>query len=122
VTEQGLDRNASRVLAGVLRAEIEDGRYPPGSRLPSYRQLRDDHHVALNTAQAAIRMLAAEGIVDIRPAKGAYVREQTGGQAPALRTELSSLQAALHRSSQDLAAAEKRIASLLARMPAEQSE
>jgi DNA-binding FadR family transcriptional regulator len=97
-------------------------RGPPGGKLPSYRQLRDDHHVALNTAQAAIRMLAAEGIADIRPAKGAYVRERAEGEAPAMRAELASLQAVVRRSSQDLAAAEKRIAGLLAQMPAEQPE
>ena len=43
--------------------------------MPSYRQLRDAHHVAQNTAQAAVRLLAAEGLVEIRPARGAYVRE-----------------------------------------------
>ena len=67
-------------------------------------------------------VFADEGIADIRPAKGAYVREQAEGEAPAMRTELASLQAVVRRSSQDLAAAEKRIASLLAQMPAEQPE
>jgi GntR family transcriptional regulator len=104
----------------MLRAEIAGGAYPPGTRLPSYRQLRDDHHVALNTAQAAIQILAVEGLVEIRPARGAYVREGTGaGPAPSLRAELTDLRAALRRSRQDLGAAENAVADILTRLPPE---
>ena len=74
------------------------------------------HHVAQNTAQAAVRLLAAEGLVDIRPARGAYVRENAdgaGGQD--LHAELASLQAALRRSQHELTEAEKTVASLLNR-------
>jgi DNA-binding FadR family transcriptional regulator len=118
VAHQETDRNASKLLADALRAKIEDGGYPPGSKIPSYRQLRDDHHVALNTAQAAIRMLAAEGLVVIRPAKGAYVCPAPESNTPTLRAELTSLQAVLRRNSKDLAAAERQLALLLARLPA----
>ena len=113
------DRNASKQLADVLRAEIGAGAYPPGSKIPSYRQLRDAHHVALNTAQAAIRLLAAEGLVEIRPAQGAYVREHPDGTSPTLRAELANLQTTLRRSRKDLTAAEKALAGLLARLPSE---
>ena len=116
MTSPGPDRFASRRLADALRAEIANGTYPPGSRMPSYRQLRDLHHVAQNTAQAAVRLLAAEGLVDIRPARGAYVRENAdgaGGQD--LHAELASLQAALRRSQHELTEAEKTVASLLNR-------
>ncbi len=116
MTSPAPDRFASRRLADALRAEIMNGTYPPGTRMPSYRQLRDVHHVAQNTAQAAVRLLAAEGLVDIRPARGAYVRgnaDAAGGSD--LHAELASLQAALQRSKQELAEAEKAVASLLAR-------
>jgi DNA-binding FadR family transcriptional regulator len=118
VARPDTDRNASKQLADALRAEIEGGTYPPGSKIPSYRQLRDVHHVALNTAQAAIRILAAEGVVEIRPAKGAYVRDNADGRSPTLRAQLADLQAVLRRSRQDLTAAEKVVAGLLARLPA----
>jgi DNA-binding FadR family transcriptional regulator len=114
------NRNASKQLADALRAEIEAGAYPPGSKIPSYRQLRDIHHVALNTAQAAIRMLAAEGLVEIRPAQGAYVRDPQERSNPTLRTELADLQTVLRRSRHDLTTAEKALAGLLARLPAEE--
>lgn len=115
-----IDRNASKLLADTLRAKIEDGAYPVGSRIPSYRQLRDIHRVALNTAQAAIRILAAEGLVEIRPAKGAFVRDASESRTPTLRAELASLQTVLRRSRQDLAAAERQLALLLARLPADE--
>jgi DNA-binding FadR family transcriptional regulator len=116
MTSPGPDRFASRRLADILRAEIRNGTYPPGARMPSYRQLRDVHHVAQNTAQAAVRLLAAEGLVAIRAARGAYVRENTdAADGPNLRAELVSLQATLRRSRQELTDAEKTVASLLAR-------
>jgi GntR family transcriptional regulator len=116
------DGYASRQLADALRAEINSGAYPPGSKIPSYRQLRDLHHVALNTVQTAIRILAAEGLVEIRPAQGAYVRDPAGASSPTVRAELADLQAALRRGRQDLAAAEKKVAGLLARLPADERQ
>jgi DNA-binding FadR family transcriptional regulator len=118
VDEPDADRRASRQLADGLRAEIQAGTYAPGGKLPSYRQLRDAHHVALNTAQAAIRLLAAEGLVEIRPASGAFVRD-SNGTGPTVRTELETLQAALRRSRRDLAEAESTVSGLLARIAAE---
>ena len=115
------DKHASRQLADTLRAQIADGTYAAGARLPSYRQLRDDHAVALNTAQAAIRLLATEGQVDIRPGSGAFVRPPIDGAGRPLRTELTELRDALRRSRQDLAAAEKTITGLLSRLPPEGS-
>ena len=114
MTSPGPDRFASRRLADALRAEIRNGTYPPGARMPSYRQLRDVHHVAQNTAQAAVRLLAAEGLVEIRPARGAYVRENPD-EGSDLHAELASLQASLQRSRQELTEAESTVAALLAR-------
>ncbi len=117
MAEADTGRRASRRLADEIKAGIAAGTYPPGSRLPSYRQLRDDHQVALNTAQTAIRLLAADGLVEIRPAKGAFVRDPaSSGQPVALRSELADLQAMLRKSRQDLSAAESAIASLLSRL------
>jgi DNA-binding FadR family transcriptional regulator len=121
VAGPGSDRHASRRLADALRAGITSGAHPAGARLPSYRQLRDEHQVALNTAQAAIRLLAAEGLVEIRPARGAYVRDEAAvSTGPVLRSELADLQAALRRSRQELLAAESAVASLITRLPREE--
>ena len=112
------DRNPSKQLADVLRAEIEAGSYPPGSKIPSYRQLRDAHHVALNTAQAAIRLLAAEGLVEIRPAQGVYVREHRGRHGPDFARRAPTYRRPCAGAG-DLTAAEKALAGLLARLPSE---
>jgi DNA-binding transcriptional regulator YhcF (GntR family) len=120
VARPGADGYTSRQLAETLRAEIEGGTYPPGGKIPSYRQLRDAHHVALNTAQAAIRILAAEGLVEIRAAQGAYVRGDSNGARPTVRAELAELQAVLRRGRKDLVEAEKKVGELLARLPADE--
>ena len=119
VSEPDEGRRGSRQLADALRAEIEAGTYLPGSKMPSYRHLRDTHRVALNTAQAAIRLLAAEGLVEIRPASGVYVRDQHDRGSASIRTELEDLQASLRRSRRDLAQAESTVSGLLARVAAE---
>jgi DNA-binding FadR family transcriptional regulator len=113
---QDRERHASKLLADALRAQIASGAYPAGARLPSYRQLRDEHDVALNTVQAAIRLLAAEGLVEIRPGSGAYARDKAAGAARPLRAELTELRAALRKSRKDLAAAEEKVAGLLSRL------
>ena len=113
-----LDRFAGPRLADVLQAKIIDGTCPPGSRIPPYRKLRDADGIALNMAQAAIRILAAEGLVEIRPASGAYVRDSAcdDDDGQTLRAELASLRAALRRSKKDPDAAESRVAALLSRL------
>jgi DNA-binding transcriptional regulator YhcF (GntR family) len=117
---QRMDRFASHRIADVLRTKIIAGTCPPGSRMPSYRQLRDAHGIALNTAQAAVRILRAEGLVEILPARGAYVRDNTrDDDGQTLRAELSNLRAALWRSKEDLDAAENRVAVLLFRLRSE---
>jgi DNA-binding transcriptional regulator YhcF (GntR family) len=120
VAQQQSDRFASRQLANGLRAGIISGVRPPGSRMPSYRQLRDAHGIALNTAQAAVRMLAAEGLVEIRPARGAYVREYTYDRDNrTLHADLIHLRAVLRRTRDDLEVAEGLVADLLSRLPSE---
>jgi DNA-binding FadR family transcriptional regulator len=121
VAQQQSDRFASRRLASGLRAGILSGARPPGSQMPSYRQLRDAHGIALNTAQAAIRLLAAEGLVEIRPARGAYVRDHShDGDDRILWAELTHLRAKLRQSRDDLEAAEGLVAELLSRLPSEE--
>lgn len=62
-------------LAAALRREIGAGNYAIGSKLPSYRDLATRFRAAPNTVGEAIRMLAAEGVVLIKPNVGAFVAE-----------------------------------------------
>ena len=115
------ERHESRRLANALRAEIQRGGagYQPGAKLPSYRQLAAEHSVARNTVGAALRLLEAEGIVDVRPASGAYVRDPKDVPPERdVRAELTELRDQLQRTKRDLAAAQQTVLGLLEQFPA----
>ena len=68
-----LDRvSAVDELAAALRGRILDGDLRPGVRLPE-QELCTTYLVARHTARAALRALAAEGLVVIEPHRGARV-------------------------------------------------
>ena len=68
-----LDRvSAVDELAAALRARILDGDLRAGLRLPE-QELCTTYLVARHTARAALRALAAEGLVVIEPHRGARV-------------------------------------------------
>jgi DNA-binding FadR family transcriptional regulator len=48
-------------LARLLRGEIEDGTYPPGSLLPSSARLAEAHTVSRATARHALGVLVRTG-------------------------------------------------------------
>ena len=48
-------------LARLLRGQIEDGTYPPGSLLPSSKRLAAAHAVSKATALHALEMLVDSG-------------------------------------------------------------
>jgi DNA-binding GntR family transcriptional regulator len=63
-------------LAAALRREILDGELPGGARLRE-RELCETYGVARHSLRAALRALAAEGLVRIEPHRGARVSELT---------------------------------------------
>lgn len=63
-------------LAAALRREILDGALAPGARLRE-RELCDAYEVARHSLRAALRQLAAEGLVRIEPHRGAHVTRLT---------------------------------------------
>jgi DNA-binding GntR family transcriptional regulator len=62
----------SERVAAELRRAIADGRYRPGERLVEGR-LAGDFGVSRIPVREALRMLAAEGVVDLQPRHGATV-------------------------------------------------
>jgi DNA-binding GntR family transcriptional regulator len=64
------------LLAGDLRREILDGALPAGSWLRE-RELCEGYGVARHSLRAALRALAAEGLVKIEPHRGARVARLT---------------------------------------------
>jgi DNA-binding GntR family transcriptional regulator len=59
-------------LVGALRARMFEGDLAPADRLPE-RELTERYGVARHTVRAALRALAAEGLVVIEPNRGASV-------------------------------------------------
>lgn len=63
-------------IAAILRGEIERGVYAPGRPVPSETQLMQRFEVARLTARKAVRVLVADGLVEVVPGRGAYVAER----------------------------------------------
>lgn len=63
-------------IADDLRRAILDGTLPPGARLPSRHELARQYEVSDRVGMEAMRLLAAEGLVEARPGSGSYVRHR----------------------------------------------
>lgn len=62
-------------IADTLRQRIKDGTYPPGTRLPSRRQLEREFECTDPPVGTAMRTLKQEGLVETLNGVGAYVAE-----------------------------------------------
>jgi len=65
-------------LAQRLQAEIAQGRYAPGERLPTEQQISERHGVSRATVREAIGRLKHDGLVISRQGAGAFVAEDGG--------------------------------------------
>lgn len=54
---------------------IRSQKYPPGSRLPSEKELAEQYGVSRITSKKALEMLADRNLITRRPGKGSYVLE-----------------------------------------------
>ena len=72
-----VDAEATRPLFDQLRIQvidgIRDGRLPPGTRLPTVRELAGKLGLAVNTVARAYRELETAGIVETRGRFGTFV-------------------------------------------------
>lgn len=68
-------------VAAALRRSITSGAWPPGYRLPSWRQLAVQHDVGQGAIRLAIQQLRAEGLVE-----GVQRARLTVAYSPAVRT------------------------------------
>ncbi len=63
-----------RELYGLLKGQIEDGTYPPRSRLPSIIQLSQEHGLSGKTVRKALDQLKADGLIVTSP-MGSFVAD-----------------------------------------------
>jgi DNA-binding transcriptional regulator YhcF (GntR family) len=72
-----IDPEAAKPLFDQLRTHIidgiRDGRLPPGTRLPTVRELAAELGMAVNTVARAYRELEAAGVVETRGRFGTFV-------------------------------------------------
>ena len=94
--------SAPAELAALLRRRILDGELAPGTQLRE-QHLAAEHDRARHTVRAALRALAAEGIVRVEPNRGAFVArldrealEGLGELRIALEVEAARLALARH--------------------------
>jgi GntR family transcriptional regulator len=62
-------------IANDLRAKIEDGTHPPGSKLPSRKDLCQTHDCSEAPVIRAMLILQYEGLVVPKPGSGTYVAD-----------------------------------------------
>ncbi|SDH16433.1 GntR family transcriptional regulator, uxuAB operon transcriptional repressor [Lentzea fradiae] len=123
--ETGAEQRNRAELADLLRQEIDSGKYPVGTKLPSYRQLAEMFGAAPNTVGEAVRMLAAEGRVKVKPNAGAVVADPDDQpktpeqQLQEARAGLVEVREQLRSVRRDVDALDSRVADLIAGLPAD---
>lgn len=75
------DRPPYRQVADLLRAQVNNGRYSPGDRLPSEAELSAHFGVARMTVRSAIQQLRLSGLVSAEHGRGVFVRVSPQGGA-----------------------------------------
>ncbi len=61
-------------LYSTLSQQIESGYFQVNQKLPSIRDMSQQHHVSISTVQEAYRLLEDAGLADVRPKSGYYVK------------------------------------------------
>jgi GntR family transcriptional repressor for pyruvate dehydrogenase complex len=66
-------RGLADQVAAQLLAEVGNGRYPPGSRLPREGILADEAGVSRLTLREAVRVLRDKGVLSVEQGRGTFV-------------------------------------------------
>lgn len=82
------DRPIFIQLIEKIQIDIISGRYPPGDKLPSVRELAQKASVNPNTMQKALAELERTGLVYSQRTSGRFITEDTG-MIERLKTELA---------------------------------
>src|SRR5512138_2028015 len=88
-------------LAERLAELIHHGTYPPGTRIPSVRQMSQQQNLSISTVLQAYSLLERQGLIESRPQSGYYVRAHVEERLPEPETS-SPLQDPSHVSLHEL--------------------
>lgn len=78
-------------LAGSIRASAIAGTLTRGERLPSARELADSLDINVHTVLRAYQLLRDEGIIELRPGRGAIVTGRSSEAYAALSTAVDAV-------------------------------
>jgi GntR family transcriptional repressor for pyruvate dehydrogenase complex len=67
-------KKVAEAVIEQLRARLEDGSLAPSDRLPSERELAEQMRVSRPVVREATNMLVGQGLLEIRPRRGVFVR------------------------------------------------
>ena len=81
-----------RKIALAIAAAIADGRYGPGDKLPSERELADSFGVSRPTIRDAMIALEFQGLVEARRGSGVYVNPSEPVPEDAAELEVNALE------------------------------
>jgi GntR family transcriptional regulator len=76
-----------------LRDRITSGQFPPGSPLPSQRELADEFGVSVMTLRQALQLLTDEGLIETRHGSGTFAAARYAYDLGHLRSFASDLMA-----------------------------
>lgn len=62
-------------IVADLTERIRNGQYPPGTKLPSARELADLYEVSVSTIQRVVALLQERGLVVGQQGRGVYVAQ-----------------------------------------------
>jgi GntR family transcriptional regulator, hexuronate regulon transcriptional repressor len=79
-------------IARQIAAAIAAGRYAPGDKLPSERELADDFGVSRPTIRDAMIALEFQGLVEARQGSGVYVNAAPQNPEDTTESEVSALE------------------------------
>lgn len=79
-------RRLSDEITSILVERVRTGMYPPGTKLPSTKQLAEDFNVSPPMVREALSRLKHDGYIEPRQGSGVYVRSHTAMHS--LRLEL----------------------------------
>ncbi len=69
-------RSQAQQIADDIRAQIDAGGLPVGSKIPSVRKLAVHYGVSNGTAQSAVQKLQNDGVLHSKAGKGLFVSER----------------------------------------------
>jgi GntR family transcriptional repressor for pyruvate dehydrogenase complex len=74
-------KSVVQAIQDQIRTLIMEGELNPGSKLPSEKDLMEQLGVSRPTLREALRTMVGEGLLEVRPGRGTYVREPTSAAA-----------------------------------------